>query len=130
MVRFPLLFIFIALVFVNAYSQEPTNTCYCIDSQEPEFPGGANEFTKYLHINLQKNLCVDLRQFSDSVLVQFTISKDGSLRDVSVIKGLNDEIDAEVVKFIYRSPPWKPGKRYGRPIEVHYTVPISLSRPI
>lgn len=129
-VKFALCFVSICLISVNTYSQEPTNQSYCIDSQEPEYPGGNAELIKFLQRNIKNNLCVDFQQFSDTLLIKFTICKDGVIKDVSVIKGLNEAIDAEVVRLMQRSPPWKPAKKDGRAIEVIFTAPIAFSRAI
>jgi hypothetical protein len=122
LIRFSVFLCFITSVAENSYSQELPNTNFCIDSIAAEFPGGPEEFVKYLKRNLQKNLCIDLHQLADTLVVMFTIGTDGAMREVSIFKGINNEIDAEVVRLIYVGPNWKPAKRHGRGIEVRYTL--------
>ena len=44
------------------------------------------------------------------VVIQFTIGTDGSVRDIKVLKSLDKDIDAEVVRVVGASPKWSPGK--------------------
>ena len=44
------------------------------------------------------------------VVIQFTIGTDGSVRDIKVMKSLDRDIDAEVVRVVASSPKWSPGK--------------------
>ena len=43
-------------------------------------------------------------------MIQFTIGTDGSVRDIKVLKSLDKDIDAEVVRVVGASPKWSPGK--------------------
>ena len=61
---------------------------------------------------------------SGRVTVQFTIDKDGSVKDVKVLRGVDSSLDKEAVRVIQKSPKWSPGKQRGKPAKVKYTFPI------
>ena len=44
------------------------------------------------------------------VVIRFTIGADGLVRDIKVMKSLDKDIDAEVVRVVASSPKWSPGK--------------------
>ena len=50
----------------------------------------------------------------------------GKVKDVQIVKGLDDEIDANVVKVISASPKWKPAKIGGREVSVRISIPIEF----
>ena len=59
-----------------------------------------------------------------TVYVQFTISKNGDVTDIRVLRSIHDALDSEAVKGIVSSPGWTPGKQRGRPVNVRFTFPI------
>lgn len=61
-----------------------------------------------------------------TVMVQFTIDKDGKVTDVKVTKGVDDELDAEALRVVEASPKWKPGKVAGRKVRASIVVPVEF----
>ena len=60
------------------------------------------------------------------VIVEFVVDKKGKVTDVQIVKGLDEEIDANVIKVISASPKWKPAKIRGREVSVRISVPIEF----
>ena len=60
------------------------------------------------------------------VIVQFVIGRDGSVRDVQVLRTVDPTLDKEAVRVVKSMPKWKPGKQRGKPVRVSYTVPINF----
>ena len=61
-----------------------------------------------------------------TVTVQFIIEKDGKVTEVKVVKGVDEELDAEAVKVVAASPKWKPGKVGGAKVRSSLTLPIDF----
>ncbi|MCF0165791.1 MAG: TonB family protein [Bacteroidales bacterium] len=60
------------------------------------------------------------------VIVDFIVEKDGSVSNVRVNKGVDDELDAEAVKVVAASPKWKAGVLGGQKVRVKYSIPIEF----
>ena len=60
------------------------------------------------------------------VIAEFIVGSDGKVRDVEIVKGLDDEIDAQVVKVIMASPKWKPAILRGKEVSVRVSVPVEF----
>ena len=58
--------------------------------------------------------------------VEFIIEKDGKVTNVQVTKGVNDELDAEVVKVVSVSPKWKPAVLNGKNVRVKTAVAVDF----
>ncbi len=58
------------------------------------------------------------------VIVQFTINKNGYVKDAKVMRGLHPALDQEALRIIYSSPRWKPGKQRGHKVNVIQTFPV------
>lgn len=60
------------------------------------------------------------------VTMQFVVNKDGSIVDVTVLRGVDPALDKETVRVISGMPKWKPGKQRGKPVRCKYTVPVTF----
>lgn len=56
------------------------------------------------------------------VSVTFVVEPDGSVTNVTVLKGVHPLIDNEAVKAIQASPRWSPGLQRGKPVRVRYVI--------
>ncbi|MGQ7855405.1 energy transducer TonB [Pedobacter sp. WC2501] len=92
----------------------------------PEFTGGAKAWSKYMERNLRYPSRAQDEGAAGKVFVSFVVEKDGSITDVSVIKGIGFGCDEEAIKVIKKSPLWKPGKNKGIPVRVRYNMAINF----
>ena len=92
---------------------------------QPKFQGGdANDFAKWVSQNLKYPEEAKAAAIQGRVMVQFKICSDGEVRDVKVLRGVNELLDAEAVRVISASPKWEPGRVDGKPVNVTYAFPI------
>ena len=61
-----------------------------------------------------------------TVMVQFIIEKDGKLSNIKVVKGVDEELDAEALRVIEASPKWKAGKVGGNRVRSSLTLPVEF----
>ena len=92
---------------------------------QPSFNGGkANEFSKWVNSRLvYPELCKELG-VQGRVVLQFTIEKDGSLKNLQVLASPDDELSREAVRVVSSSPKWSPGKQRDQAVKVSYTFPV------
>lgn len=60
------------------------------------------------------------------VTVDFIIEKDGKVTDVRIVKGVSEELDAEVLKVVSASPKWKPGRVNGNKVRTSMSFPVEF----
>lgn len=58
------------------------------------------------------------------VFVEFVVSRDGTLTDIKVVKGIGSGCDEEAVRIVSLSPPWNPAKQRGKPVRQRIVLPI------
>ena len=56
--------------------------------------------------------------------LQFTVNTDGSVSNVTVLRGVDPSLDKEAVRIVSSSPKWEPGRQRERPVKVTYTFPV------
>ena len=60
------------------------------------------------------------------VTVEFIVGKEGKVRDVKITNGLEDEVDAQVVKVVSASPRWKAAQVRGKSVSVRISLPVEF----
>jgi TonB family protein len=87
----------------------------------PDYPGGLSKLFQYIHSNLKYK-----GNATGRVLITFVVEKDGSLSDITIMKGIEAEADARCLKVMQNCPKWNPGMQNNRPVRVQYTIPITF----
>ncbi|MEQ9301559.1 MAG: energy transducer TonB [Cyclobacteriaceae bacterium] len=92
----------------------------------PEPVGGFSEFYKFLGSEIKYPRAAKNNNVQGKVFVQFVVSKDGSLSEIEVVKGIGFGCDDESLRVMKLAPKWTPGKQRGKPVRVRMIVPISF----
>ncbi len=58
------------------------------------------------------------------VFTKFIVEKDGTITNVSVVKGIGYGCDEAAANVLKSSPPWNPGKKDGKIVRTSFVVPI------
>ena len=82
--------------------------------QMPEFPGGMEALNTYLRNNIRYPQEAQKAGIQGRVIIQFIVSKDGSITDAEVVESVDPQLDAEGLRLIKNMPRWKPGMRKGQ----------------
>lgn len=101
---------------------------FAIVEQKPKFNGGdANEFSRWVNKRLvYPQICVE-NGVQGRVTLSFTVMPDGSLSNISVLRGVDKELDKEALRVVSSSPRWEPGRQRDRAVPVTYTFPVVFS---
>ncbi|WET01503.1 energy transducer TonB [Flavobacterium sp. YJ01] len=93
---------------------------------KPEFPGGLNEFYKYISQNymIPKEKPAAAK---GKVVATFVVEKDGSLNDIKIIKDVGFNTGTEAIRVLKLSPKWISGKLEGQDVRVLYAIPITIN---
>ena len=90
----------------------------------PQFIGGEKEFAKFLRKNLAETS--NKLKTRARVIVRFRVTRTGDVQDVSILSGVNPDVDKEVIRVIGMSPRWNPALQSDHPIPAWCTLPINL----
>lgn len=93
----------------------------------PEFPGGDDALRKYIANKVKYPEDAVKNGIQGKVYVTFVVSKDGSVANAKVVRGVDSSLDQEALRVIRELPKWKPGYQKGVPVNVSYTVPINFA---
>ena len=90
--------------------------------QMPEYPGGMDALYKYLEDKTKSSAVKG--KAGGSVIVGFTVSESGKVKDVRVLQSDQSVLNGEAERIVREMPIWIPGKQRGVPVSVKYSVPV------
>jgi periplasmic protein TonB len=93
----------------------------------PQFPGGPKAMQAFIRENMHYSDEVLSLNIRGTILVYVVIMKDGSMRDIKVIRGLHPDLDEEALRVVKSMPPWNPAMQDGVAVNVRCTLPIIVS---
>lgn len=111
---------------IAGFILDETDEVSLIVSDAPEFPGGTQALQKFITSNMEYPSDALRDSIKGRVLVQFTVEKDGSITDIEVLKHVHPLLDKEAVRIVSGMPRWIPGKHFGFPRRVRYTIPVTF----
>ena len=99
---------------------------YEVCEQMPIFEGGDAALLKYLRENLKYPDKTKDRGVQGRLVIGFIVEKDGSLTDVKVLRPVDIDLDAEVLRLVKGMPKWIPGRHNGQRVRVRHLLPIHI----
>jgi len=106
---------------------EPEEVPFVVVEEMPMFPGGDTELLKYIGANTNYPEVAKENNIQGRVIVRFCVTAKGGVSQVSILKGVDPELDAEAIRVVNTLPAFKPGKQGGKPVPVWYMVPITFT---
>jgi periplasmic protein TonB len=107
--------------------EDPEATPFVVVEEMPMYPGGDAELLKYIAEHTQYPEVAKENNIQGRVIVRFCVTSKGGVSQVSILKGVDSELDAEAIRVVNTLPAFKPGKQGGKPVPVWYMVPITFT---
>jgi TonB family protein len=100
---------------------------FVVVEEMPMFPGGDSLLLETIKSNTQYPEAAKAAGIEGRVILRFCITAQGKVDRVSVLKGINADIDKEAMRVVSTLPDFKPGKQGGVAVPVWYMVPVTFS---
>ena len=117
----------VAEVKEEVQEEDPEATPFVVVEEMPAFPGGDAELLKYISEHTTYPEVAKENNIQGRVIVRFCVTSKGGVSQVSIMKGVDSELDKEAIRVVNTLPPFKPGKQGGKPVPVWYMVPITFT---
>lgn len=115
------------LISGKAIHEGQTNTYTKTRITNPQFHNGDRALGALLGKRIRYPQIDRERGVQGTVMIKFTVEKDGTLTDIHVVKSVSPGLDNEALNALKNSPIWTPGTMYGLPARVSYTMPIAFT---
>lgn len=100
------------------------NTIYNAVEQMPQYPGGEAALMNHLMSHIKYPAMAAENGIQGTVTVKFVVKQDGSIGEVTVVRGKDPDLDREAVRVVKTLQRFTPGMINGKPVNVWYTIPI------
>jgi protein TonB len=100
---------------------------FIVVEEMPMFPGGEVELLKYVFEHTQYPEVAKENNIQGKVIVQFCVTSKGTVSKATIMKHVDDALDAEALRVVSTLPLFKPGKQGGKPVPVWFTLPINFT---
>jgi TonB family protein len=100
---------------------------FVVVEEMPAFPGGDTALLKYIGENTIYPEISKAQNIQGRVIVRFCVTEKGGISQISVLKGVSPELDAEALRVVKALPDFKPGRQGGIAVPVWYMVPITFT---
>lgn len=105
--------------------EEESEEIFFIVEQMPKFKGkSSDEFKKFLNDEIRYPQEALEQKIEGKLFVQFTVDKEGYVKDAKVVRGIHPALDQEALRIVYSSPRWEPGTQRGKAVNVIFTFPV------
>lgn len=92
-----------------------------------EYKGGFKALASFLAANIKYPAEAAKAGIEGRVIISFTINTDGTLSDLKVMKGVNEELDHEAERVVkLTSGQWIPATTDGHPVATRFTLPVQF----
>jgi len=110
------------------YGDEDTgeDEVFTVVEEMPEFPGGKKALANWLRKNLKYPMIASENGIQGTVVVQFVVWKDGTIKDVQLVRGVDASLNKEATRLVKAMPKWKPGKQRGKTVSARFTLPVTF----
>ncbi len=100
---------------------------FLIVEEQPEFPGGDIARIRYFNENIKYPQLAREMNIQGTVFVGFVVEPDGSISNVTLLRGIGAGCDEEALRVVSKMPRWKPGKQRNQPVRVRFTLPVRFT---
>jgi protein TonB len=114
-------------VILEESVKDPDEMPYVVVEEMPMFPGGDSTLLAYISHNTRYPETAKKNNIQGKVILRFCVTAKGTVDRVSVLRGVDPEIDAEAIRVASSLPAFKPGKQGGKPVSVWYMIPVSFT---
>ncbi|MBO0930784.1 energy transducer TonB [Fibrella aquatilis] len=95
-------------------------------SRKPEFVGGVARMYAYLGKHIRYTKEAEKANVAGKLFTRFVVNTDGSISDISILKGFGFGMDEMLIDVISKMPRWKPGELASKPVRTMYNLPVTI----
>lgn len=99
------------------------------DTVRAQYPGGAEAMAEYISANMKYPAQSIAHGIEGVVDLSFLVKVDGSLDNITVVRLIDPDLEAEAVRLAKGMPAWIPAKAGGVPVESEASAAIMFSLP-
>lgn len=81
-------------------------------------------YLTYVYGNITYPSFAKRNSVEGTAIIRFAVDKDGSLKEITALRGVCEEIENECIKIVKNSPNWVAGIKNDKPVKVYFDMPV------
>lgn len=107
--------------------EEEEEEIFVVVEDMPTFRGGdVNKFRDWVQKRVKYPQIAAENGIQGKVYIMFVVEPDGSVSNVSIMRGVDPALDDEAIKVVESSPKWVAGKQRGAPVRVRFSITVNF----
>lgn len=106
---------------------DPNEEIFTIVDEMPQFPTGEDGLGRFIAEFIRYPSRAREDGIQGRILCSFIVRKDGTISNVEVVNGLDNELDNEALRVLSMMPKWTPGKNDNEIVSVKCILPIDFT---
>jgi TonB family protein len=99
---------------------------FMIVENMPTFEGGdVQKFSNWVKTRIKYPEAAAKAGIQGKVFIGFVVEPDGSISNVTILRGVEKSLDDEAVRVVQSSPLWKPGSQRGANVPVRFSITVN-----
>lgn len=111
---------------VEVVEEEEDTQIYVKVQEKAEFPGGKEGLGAFLKKNLSYPKSALETGTQGTVIVEFTVEKNGTVTDVKVVRSIDPALDKEAERVVKLMKGWKPAKNGTKYVRSKFRLPVTF----
>lgn len=105
----------------------PNNPSLLNDTVPPKYEGGVGELYRFLETNIKYPPILIKIKMEGELDLMFTVSKNGDVRNVEILKGFDPDADDEVLRVMRTMPKWTPASVKGDNVDFALKLTVTFT---
>ncbi|OEK01488.1 hypothetical protein BFP97_08125 [Roseivirga sp. 4D4] len=105
------------------FSTQGKDVQYTVE-KDASFPGGPKAWSMFLRKNLRYPSAAKQAGIQGQVLLKFTVSKTGSLEEITMVSSPSHDLTLEALRVLKKSPNWIPATVKGEVVSSEMTIRV------
>ncbi len=107
--------------------EEEEEEIFVVVEDMPTFRGGdVNKFREWVQQRIKYPQIAAENGIQGKVFIMFVVEPDGSVSNVTILRGVDPALDNEAKRVVDSSPKWAPGKQRGAPVRVRFSITVNF----
>ena len=105
---------------------DPNEPIFTIVDKMPEFPTGEDGLGRFISEFIKYPSRAKQEGVQGRILCAFIVRKDGTISNLEVVNGIDNELDNEALRVLSMMPKWTPGQNDNKAVSVKCILPIDF----
>ena len=95
--------------------------------RDARYLGGKKAMKEFMQENFKYPESARANGVEGRMVAEFTIERDGSIKDIRIVKSVDASLDQELVRVLNEMPNWNPAIKYGFPATSKVMLPFKAT---